>query len=117
MCCWRCNVQRTACLCRIEPQYYLVKLLHKAEMHDVLQLSQQVLMHIQGAHRTHLCLSHIEEASAPGTLPSQSAHLAPGEPHIASNQQNGGRQPQQLLYISHKVSNMHLLTVLLVNAD
>ena len=49
------------------------------------------------AMTSHLSFPNIEEASAARALPTQPAHLAPREPHVASNQQNGRCQPQQLL--------------------
>ncbi len=44
-----------------------------------------------------LRLADIEDAAAAGALTAEAAQLAAREPHVAGNEQDGGRQAQQLL--------------------
>ena len=46
---------------------------------------------------SHLRLADVEEAAAARALAAEAAQLAPREPDVAGNQQDGGRQAQQLL--------------------
>ena len=69
-----------------------MQMLLQVRMLGIMQGSHQSCAHILLGVGTHLCFSHIEEASASGTsCPSQSTHLPPGEPYVASNQQDCGR--------------------------